>query len=317
MYANEFAYHAPTSLGEVVALLQAAPEGEAKILAGGQSLLPIMKLRLAAPATLVDVGKVAELRGISEAGDRVVIGATTRYVDVLDSALVQRRCPLLIELLHLVGDPQVRSRGTVGGSLAHADPAGDLPAAALVLDAEVLATGPRGVRTIPIGSFFQDLLTTALEPTEVLTAVRFQATDTPRTGTAYEKHRHPASGYAVVGAAALVRLADDGTCKEVRLGITGAGGHAVRATAAEQTLVGKRVEPGAIARMMRVFTGARNGSSGKPIDDAAIAEASQHAADGIDLLSDNYASAEYRGHLTRVMAKRALTQALARANGQA
>ena len=284
MFPNNFDYYAPTSLNEVLTLLQ-SKSGDVKLLAGGQSLLPLMKLRLADYGTLVDVAKVPELRGIAEEANSIVIGATTTYFQAIDSPIVQRRCPLIIQTLRQVGDPQVRARGTIGGSLAHADPAGDLPAAAMALDAQIGTFGPNGQRSIPVSSFFTDLLTTALQENEVLTAVRFVATNTPHTGTAYVKHRHPASGYAVVGVAAVVRLNDDGTCADARVGITGAGTHATRATGVEQALRGGQ------------------------LDDAAIAGASAHAANGLDLLSDPYASKDYRAHLAQVMTKRALTQA--------
>ena len=291
MYSSDFAYHAPSSLGEALQLLQQHSGGEVKVLAGGQSLIPLLKLRLADPATLVDMRNVAELRGISEEGDGVVIGAMTTYFQAIDSPVVQQRCPLIVQALRQVGDPQVRARGTIGGSLAHADPAGDLPAVAVALDAELRATGPNGHRRIAAADFFVDLLTTALDPAEVLTAVRFAATDQPMTGTAYAKHRHPASGYAVVGVAAMLRLAGDGVCQEARIGITGAGTRAARARAVEQALVGRR------------------------LDDSTIMSASAVAPDGLDLMEDSYASADFRAHLTRVMAKRAIMEAAARARG--
>lgn len=289
MYPNEFAYFAPTSIAEALTLLEQGPEGEVKMIAGGQSLLPLMKLRLASPATLLDLGKIAELRGIRDDGDGVVVGATTTYFQAIDSEVLQRRCPLVVEAVHQVGDMQVRARGTIGGSMAHADPAGDLPAVALTLEAEMLVRGSSGERRIPAQSFFTDMLTTALEPTEMLTAVRFRATDTPRTGTAYVKHRHPASGYAVVGVAAVLRLDENGACREARVAITGAGSVASRASGVEQAL------------------------SGKPLDSATLQQAASSAADGLDLLSDPYASAEYRGHLTRVLTRRALEKAAERA----
>lgn len=289
MYPSEFAYHRPNSLGETLGLLRDG--GEVKVLAGGQSLVPLLKLRLAGPATLVDLGRVPELQGISEEGDGVVLGAMTTYFQAIDSPIVQRRCPLIGQTLRQVGDPQVRARGTIGGSLAHADPAGDLPATALALDAEIRTAGPGGQRQIAARDFFVDMLTTALEPDEVITAVRFAATDKPHTGTAYGKHRHPASGYAVVGVAAVVMLNDDGTCQAARIGVTGAGTHAVRATAVEQALAGKQ------------------------LDDAAIAQAASQVASGLELMSDSYASAEFRGHLAQVMAKRAIAKATERARG--
>lgn len=286
MYSSDFAYHAPTSLQEALTLLQSAPAGgDVKLLAGGQSLIPLLKLRMTNLAAVVDLGKLAELRGISEEGDGLVIGAGTTYFQALDSEVVQRRCPLLVQAIRQVGDPQVRARGTIGGSLAHADPGGDLPAVAACLGADIRAVDPTGRRTIPAADFFVDMLTTALEPGEIVTAVRFPATDRPLTGTAYVKHRHPASGYAVVGVAAVVRLGQDGNCQDARIGITGAGSHATRATSVESALAGKQ------------------------IDEASASSAAASAADGIDLLSDAYASEEYRAHLTRVMTKRAILQA--------
>ncbi|MEO7000183.1 MAG: xanthine dehydrogenase family protein subunit M [Ktedonobacterales bacterium] len=290
MYSADFAYQAPTSLREALTLL-ASGDGSAKALAGGQSLIPLMKLRLADPGTLVDLGNVPELRGVREEGNELVIGATTTYFQAIDSPPVQRRCPLIVQALRQVGDPQVRARGTIGGSLAHADPAGDLPAVALALGATMHAIGPQGERDIPALDFFTDMLTTALTPAELLMNVRFPATDQPNTGTAYLKHRHPASGYAVVGVAALVRLDGAGNCAEARIGITGAGSHATRAESVEQAL------------------------AGRPLDAASVEAACATAANGLDLLSDPYASAEFRAHLTRTLAKRAILQAAQAAHG--
>jgi aerobic carbon-monoxide dehydrogenase medium subunit len=290
MYPSNFAYAAPTSLADVLAQMQAAGD-DGKLLAGGQSLIPMLKLRLAEPKTVIDLGKVQGLRGIRVDGNSIVIGAMTPYVDVLDSADVQRRCPLLVQTISQVGDPQVRSRGTIGGSIAHADPAGDLPAAAVALGAVVTATGPSGNRTYDAANFFQDVLTTALEPNEVVTSVSFPATDAPGTGTAYLKHRHPASGYAVVGIAAIVMVGADGNCQAARIGITGAGSHATRATSTEQAL------------------------TGKPLDAQSVAAACANAADGVDLMGDSYASSDYRAHLIRVLSQRAVLQAAQNARG--
>jgi carbon-monoxide dehydrogenase medium subunit len=289
MYSTDFSYAAPTSLDEALRLLGGARSdgGEAKLLAGGQSLIPLLKLRMAEPALLIDLRRVPELRGIHEEGNGVVLGASTSYFQVVDSPLVQRRCPLLVQAMRQVGDPQVRARGTIGGSLAHADPAGDLPAVALALGATIRASGPGGRREIAADDFFVDLLTTALQPVEVVTAARFPATDAPGVGTAYMKHRHPASGYAVVGVAVVVRLGPDGTCASARIGLTGAASHATRVAGVE----------GALA--------------GKPLDEATVTAACATAADGLDLLSDSYASSEYRAHLARVLAKRAVLHAAA------
>jgi carbon-monoxide dehydrogenase medium subunit len=289
MFPATFEYHAPATLREALTLLGQG-DGDVKALAGGQSLLPLMKLRLAGPGTLVDLRNVAELKGIRGDGGGVILGAMTTYFQAVDSPLVQQKTPLVVEALRQVGDPQVRARGTIGGSMAHADPAGDLPAVAVALNGRMHIVGPQGEREVAARDFFVDMLTTALEPSELLTWVRFEGTDTPRTGVAYVKHRHPASGYAVVGVAAVVMLDEQGNCVEARVGVTGAGGHATRATAVEQAL------------------------SGKPFA-ATVAEASAHVATGLDLLSDTYASAEYRGHLLRVLTLRALNEAAQKAHG--
>lgn len=282
MFPAEFDYQAPASLSEALKALSGS--GDPKALAGGQSLLPLMKLRLASPGALVDLHNVPELRGIRTDGSGVIYGAMTTYAQAIDSPITQSKTPLVVQALRQVGDPQVRNRGTIGGSLAHADPAGDLPAVALALNARIHTVGPNGERDIAGGDFFIDLLTTALHPNELLAWVRLEGTDTPRTGTAYIKHRHPASGYAVVGVAAVVMLDPTGAVQEARVAITGAGTHATRATGVEQAL------------------------TGKPLGGAA-AEASTHAADGLDLLNDYYASSEYRAHLARTLTLRALNQA--------
>jgi carbon-monoxide dehydrogenase medium subunit len=284
MYPSNFAYAAPTSLADALAQMQAAGD-DGKLLAGGQSLIPMLKLRLAEPGTLIDLGRVEGLRGIRVDGNTIVIGAMTPYYQVLDSADVQRRCPLLIQTISQVGDPQVRSRGTIGGSLAHADPSGDLPAAAVALGAQLMATGPDGSHTYDVTSFFQDVMMTALGPNEILTSVSFPATDSPGTGTAYMKHRHPASGYAVVGVAAIITVGADGNCQSARIGITGAGSHATRATATEQAL------------------------AGRPLDAQSVAAACANAASGVDLMGDSYASSDFRAHLVQVLAQRAVLQA--------
>lgn len=284
MFPADFDYQAPKSLSEAVAVLTKNPD-DTKALAGGQSLLPLMKLRLATPGMLIDLRNVPELRGIRSDGSGVIFGAMTTYWQAIDSPITQSKTPLIIQAVKQVGDPQVRARGTIGGSLAHADPAGDLPAVALALNATLHAVGPNGERDIAATNFFVDMLTTALQPGELLTWVRFEGTDAPRTGTAYVKHKHPASGYAVVGVAAVVTLDGGGAVQQARVAVTGAGTHAVRATSVEQAL------------------------SGQPTTHAVTASA--HAADGLDLLSDYYASADYRAHLTRTLTARALHQAAA------
>jgi carbon-monoxide dehydrogenase medium subunit len=290
MFPTEFTYAAPATLAEAVQLLQGA---EAKPLAGGQSLLPLMKLRLASPGQLVDLHKIAELRGIREDGEAIILGAMTTYLTALKSPVLAKRAPLVVEAAQVVGDMQVRARGTIGGSLAHADPGGDMPAVMLALNADVAAAGPSGTRVIPVTSLFTGMMETALQPNELLTAIRFQAIDTPDTGSAYAKHHHPASGYAVVGVAAIVRLGADGACQEARVAVTGAGEHAMRAAGVEQALVGK------------------------PLDEATISQAAASAANGLDLLSDSYASADFRAHLAQVYTQRALATAAQRARGGA
>ncbi|HEY7093760.1 MAG TPA: xanthine dehydrogenase family protein subunit M [Ktedonobacterales bacterium] len=290
MFPTEFTYAAPATLAEAVQLMQGA---DAKPLAGGQSLLPLMKLRLASPGQLVDLRRIGELRGIREDGDAIIIGAMTTYLTALKSPVLARRAPLVVEAARVVGDMQVRARGTIGGSLAHADPGGDMPAVMLALNADVAAAGPSGTRVIPVTSLFTGMMETAIQPNELLTAIRFQAIDTPDTGSAYAKHHHPASGYAVVGVAAIVRLGPDGACQEARLAITGAGENAARAASVEQALVGKS------------------------LDEATISQAAASAANGLTLLSDSYASADYRAHLAQVYTRRALAMAAQRARGGA
>jgi carbon-monoxide dehydrogenase medium subunit len=290
MFPTEFTYAAPATLAEAVQLMQGA---DAKPLAGGQSLLPLMKLRLASPGQLVDLRRIGELRGIREDGDAIIIGAMTTYLTALKSPVLAKRAPLVVEAARVVGDMQVRARGTIGGSLAHADPGGDMPAVMLALNADVAAAGPSGTRVIPVTSLFTGMMETAIQPNELLTAIRFQAIDTPDTGSAYAKHHHPASGYAVVGVAAIVRLGADGACQEARVAITGAGENAARAAGVEQALVGK------------------------PLDEATISQAAASAANGLALLSDSYASADFRAHLAQIYTQRALATAAQRARGGA
>jgi aerobic carbon-monoxide dehydrogenase medium subunit len=283
LFPNQFEYHRPSSVQEAVKLLQDNPD--AKIIAGGHSLLPAMKLRLAAPAALVDLGGIRELSGISVNGG-VTIGAMTTYAELRDSADLKAKLPVVAEVANNVGDPQVQEKGTLGGSLAHNDPAADFTAVALALGASVTAVGANGEREIPADELLVDLLTTSLAPDEVITAVRIPA-PAGRAGMAYEKHRHPASGYAVVGIAANVVVGADGTVSEARIATTGATSTATRLTAAEQALVGK------------------------PLTADAIAAAAAVAAQGLELNGDHYASAEYRGHLIGVYTKRALEKAAA------
>lgn len=287
MFPAAFEYHRPASLQEAISLLQQSG-GEAKVLAGGHSLLPLLKLRLAEPQALIDIGRVPGLAGIRRDGGTLVIGALTTHAEVAESSEIKAAAPLLAEAANVIGDLQVRNRGTIGGSLAHADPAGDLPAPILALDAQIKAVGPGGERTIAAGDFFVDMLTSALSEDEILTEVRVP-TLASGTGSAYLKMDHPASHYALCGVAAVVRLGASGTVDDVRVAVTGVGPKAYRATAVESAL------------------------RGQPASEDAVATAAQHAADGVDALGDIHASTEYRAHLARVFAKRALNQAISRA----
>lgn len=281
MFPSQFDYHRPSSVEEAIQILQQDPD--AKILAGGHSLLPAMKLRLAAPSALVDLNQIDALRSIAINGD-VRIGAMTTYETLYESDELKSVVPLLHDAIYHVGDRQVQARGTLGGALAHSDPAADLTAVALALDASVTAVGPNGSRTTPLSDFFVDLFTTSLAPDEVLTEIQIPA---PAAGTvmAYTKHRHPASGYAVVGVAVVITVGADGNVSAARIAVTGATSKAERASAAEAALVGK------------------------PLNAENIAAAAAVAADGLEVNGDHYASADYRRHLVGVYTKRALEQA--------
>ena len=286
MPATAFEYHAPTTLQEALALLTQY-HGEAKILAGGHSLIPIMNLRLAQPKALIDIGKIPSLSGIREEEGTLVIGAMTTHYMVESSALLKQKVPILPETAAVIGDVQVRNRGTIGGSIAHADPAGDFPAAAVALDMQLKVVGPKGERTISSREFFVDILTTALQPDEILTELRVPAFAS-RTGSAYEKFPNPASRYAIVGAAAVLTVDGNGVCQKASVGLNGVTGKPIAAVGVEAALVGQR------------------------LNDQAIQEASAKAGDGLEPLGDIFASAEYRAHLACVYSKRALS----RANGR-
>jgi carbon-monoxide dehydrogenase medium subunit len=286
MTATAFEYHAPTTLQEALSLLTRYA-GEGKILAGGHSLIPIMNLRLAQPKALIDIGKIPGLSGVREDNGAVVIGAMTTHHQVETSAVLQAKVPILPETAAVIGDVQVRNRGTIGGSIAHADPAGDFPAAAVALDLQLKVVGPKGERTIKGRDFFVDILTTALQPDEILTEIRVPAF-AARTGSAYEKFPNPASRYAIVGAAAVVTVDGNGVCQRASVGLNGISGKPVAAVGVEQALVGKH------------------------LNDQTIQEAAAKAADGLEALGDIFASAEYRTHLARVFTKRALAKASGR-----
>jgi carbon-monoxide dehydrogenase medium subunit len=279
-----FEYVAPSTVDEAVQALAAAGE-DAKVLGGGQSLLPVLRMRLAAPTTIVDLGKIEELRGIREDGDALVIGAMTTHYDVDRSPLVAEHARLIGAATATVADPQVRHRGTFGGALAHADPAGDLLAPALALDAEMVIAGADGRRTVPAADFFVDYFTTALAADEILVEIRL-----PKLtgwGAHYEKFNRVAQAWSIVAVGAAVRV-DGDTIAEARVGLTNMASTPVRATAVEQALVGQ------------------------PATAEAIRAAAEHAAEGTSPGSDSNADVEYRQHLARVLTGRALAAAAGR-----
>ncbi|MCE2405756.1 MAG: xanthine dehydrogenase family protein subunit M [Dehalococcoidia bacterium] len=286
MYPGSFQYSAPSSLAEARGLL-ATLGPDAKVLAGGHSLIPMMKLRLAEPAHLIDLGRIPELSYVREAGGGLAIGAMTTYHQLETSPLVRDRYPALADAASQVADIQVRNKGTIGGSLAHADPGADLPSVMLALEATLTSTGPGGQRTSDADGFFQGPFTTGLEPDEILSEIGLPALPA-NTGGAYKKFANKASHFAIVGVTAIVTLAGN-TCRRVRIGVTGAGANASRARAAEAALEGREAT------------------------DDNVDRAAAQAGEGIDFLGDIHASEEFRAHLVQVFARRALQEAVARA----
>jgi carbon-monoxide dehydrogenase medium subunit len=274
----EFDYLRPHSIAEAVTELGRVGE-DAKVLAGGQSLLPLLRLRLAYPTALIDLGGVGELRGVRLDGQQLVIGAMTTHYDVLRDPLVLQHAPVLAQATATVADPAVRHRGTLGGALAHADPAGDLPAVALALNAEFVIEGPAGRRTVPAAEFFSDYLETAISPGELLVEIRVPVLG-PEWTTTYEKFNRVAQAWAIVGVAALVRKEGDRVA-EARVGLTNMGPTPLRATATEQAI--------------------GSGSS--------VAEAARLAAEDTEPSGDLSAQPDYRQHLARVLTRRALEKA--------
>ncbi|OGK76512.1 MAG: hypothetical protein A2W08_01325 [Candidatus Rokubacteria bacterium RBG_16_73_20] len=289
MYPAAFEYHAPTSVKDALRLLGKLKD-DAKLLAGGHSLIPMMKLRLAQPGHLIDLKKVKGLSGIKEEKGALVIGAMTTHWEIEASKTVKAKVPVLAEVAGIIGDPAVRNKGTLGGSVAHADPAADWPAAMLALGAEMVCEGPKGKRTVKVDDWFVGLMTTAVKGNEILTAVRVPAWPAG-SGAAYMKFPHPASRFAVVGVCAAVTLDKQGVCTRAGVAVTGAGTKAVRAKGVEAAL------------------------TGKTLDAAAIEAAAQKAAQGVDVQADLQGSVEYKAHLCRVFAKRAITEAVKRAGG--
>jgi len=282
MIPAQFDYVRPLSLAAAVEALAGGGD-DAKVIAGGQSLLPLLRLRLAYPDLLVDIGGLGELAGVRDAGDALVIGAMTTHYSLIRDPLVREHCGLIGETAATVADPAVRHRGTIGGSLAHADPAGDLPAVICALDATLVAAGPGGEREIAAGDFFVDYLTTALEPAEILTAIRVPKLG-PSWGYHYEKFQPTAQAWAIVGVAALV-LRDNGHVAEARIGLTNMSTVPVRARAAEAAAAGAEASR------------------------AALAAAAANADEGTDPPDDLRAASDYRRHLARVLTGRALAGA--------
>jgi aerobic carbon-monoxide dehydrogenase medium subunit len=282
MIPSKFDYVAPTTIDDAVAALARAGE-DAKVIAGGQTLMPVLRLRLAAPTTLVDLNRIDELRGVRDDGDSVVIGAMTTYYNLLGNPLISKHALLLADATRTVADPQIRHRGTLGGNLAHADPAGDLSAPVLALDATLTAAGPSGRRTIPAAEFFEDYFTTALQPDEILTEVRIpKHTD---WAAHYEKLHRVAQSWSIVAVAATVDV-DQGTVRQARIALTNMASVPVRARGVEDALIGQ------------------------PASEELIRAAAEHAAEGIDPMSDGNADADYRSHLAKVLTRRAVAAAV-------
>ena len=278
MITASFEYEAPETLDEAIRMLQENGE-DAKALAGGHSLLPLMKVRLAAPTMLVDLRRIPGLRGIERADGGWRIGAMTRHADLQEASDLG----VVSRAASLIADQQVRNRGTIGGSLAHGDPASDLPAVVLALDGEVTARGSSGERTIAAADLFEDYLTTSLEPDELITDIRLPALDGWSHG--YEKFTRRAEDWAMVGVCALVKKGADGSCEDARIGLTHMGSTALRATAAEQAL------------------------RGQALDAASIGRAAEQAAEGTEPPGDLNATPDYKRHLARVLTRRALEEA--------
>jgi carbon-monoxide dehydrogenase medium subunit len=281
MIPVSFTYERAASIDEAIAKLG----GGGKVIAGGHSLVPLMKLRLSEPGRLIDISRIPDLSGIKETGGRVSIGATTVHHDIATSTLLHDACPMIAEAAAAIGDPQVRNRGTIGGSIAHADPAADLPAALLALDAELQLRGKGGARTVKAADFFQGFCTVDLQPSEIITAIQF----TPVKAAGYAKLHQRASHYAIVGVAVALDI-KGGVIQSARVGLTGATTHAVRLADVETALAGQQASAGTIA--------------------SAAAAAGRDIA---DINADLHASAEYRRAMIPVFTRRALEKALARA----
>ncbi len=289
MQPHAFEYARPATLTQAVELLQ-KNEGQAKVLAGGQSLIPLLKLRLAEPQLLVDIGRIPELGSISEDGGGLRIGALVRHRDLERSALVRSRFPLLADVPRVLGDPEVRNLGTIGGALAHADPAGDWGAALLAFEASLVAVGPEGERIIPVDDFFQDTFSTALGSSEILKEIRLPA-PAPRSGGAYKKLKRKTGDFAIVSAAAQLTLEPSGVVAAVRLCLGAVGPTPLRAKRAEGSLLGKSPR------------------------EAAFREAGRIASQEAQPTSDIHGSEAYKRAMVAVLSRRALEAAVNRAEG--
>ena len=290
MIPSAFDYHAPGTIDEAVALLERHGD-EAKVLSGGQSLLPLLKLRLGDAGHLVDIGRIPGLAGITEADGYLRIGGTAREADLERSDLVREKYPILLDTAAVIADPLVRNRATVGGNLAHGDPANDHPATMLALEAEVVARGPDGERTIPITRFFTGLFATALSPTEILTEIRIPIPP-PRSGGAYVKLERKVGDFATAAAAVQVTLGGQGEITRIGIGLTNAGPTPIKATAAEAYLLGRRPDAEVVAEAARLAAGAASPSA------------------------DRRGSTEYKRDMARVLTGRAINRAVQRAGGQ-
>jgi len=282
MIPSDFDYVAPSSVDEAVAALANGGE-DAKVIAGGQSLMPVLRLRLAAPTVLVDLGRIDELRGVRDDGDALVIGAMTTYYGLLGNPLISKHALLLADATHTVADPQIRHRGTLGGAIAHADPAGDLCAPVLAMEATMTAVSPSGTRSIPASEFFVDYFTTALQPDEILTEIRIpKHTD---WAAHYEKLNRVAQAWSIVAVAATVEL-EGGAIRQARVALTNMASVPVRARGVEEALIGQPATP------------------------ESIRAAAERAAEGTDPKTDGNADADFRSHLAKVLTRRAVSTAI-------
>lgn len=294
MIPSTFNYHAPTTLDEAISLLGQFGE-EGKVLAGGHSLLPMMKLRFAEPEHLIDLNRIDSLRGIHEEKGTIHIGAMTTESELIASELLNKKCPLIPEAAKLIGDPQVRNCGTIGGDIAHGDPGNDHPAIMLVLDASFVLTGPNGTRTVPANGFFIDTYFTQLEEGEILTEIQVPV-HSKNTGSAYNKLKRKTGDFATAASAVVIEL-DGNTCKKINIALTNAAPTAFRATLAEDILTGKKI------------------ISGKELDNNLVEQAAQKVIEMCSPAEDPHGDAEYKKHMSAEMTRRSIYNACERARG--